>query len=93
MTSISPGRVCVKTAGRDAGHYCVIVSKIDDNFVEITGPKAISGIKRGRCNVSHLEPTSSAVEITDKAKDETIAKALEKEGIADGMKKRIALID
>ena len=35
MASIEVGRVCVKTAGREAGEKCAIVEIIDENFVEV----------------------------------------------------------
>ncbi|MEM5790964.1 MAG: 50S ribosomal protein L14e, partial [Candidatus Aenigmatarchaeota archaeon] len=38
------GRVCLKIAGREAGKYCVVLKKIDDNFVLITGPKSLTGV-------------------------------------------------
>mgnify|MGYP002512851281 CR=1 FL=1 len=37
MASIEVGRVCVKTAGREAGEKCAIVEIIDENFVEVVG--------------------------------------------------------
>ena len=37
MASIEVGRVCVKTAGREAGEKCVIVDVIDNNFLEVVG--------------------------------------------------------
>ena len=44
------GQLCIKLNGREAGHYCVIVEKIDDKFVLIDG-----NVKRRKCNLSHLE--------------------------------------
>ena len=37
MASIEVGRVCIKTAGREAGEKCAIVEIIDENFVEVVG--------------------------------------------------------
>ena len=37
MASIEVGRVCIKTAGREAGEKCAIVEIIDENFVEVIG--------------------------------------------------------
>ena len=45
------GRVCLKTAGREAGRYCVVVKKMQDNVVLVTGPREISGVKRRKCNI------------------------------------------
>ena len=36
MAAIEVGRVCVKTAGREAGEKCAIVEIIDENFVEVS---------------------------------------------------------
>ena len=47
MASIEVGRVCVKTAGREAGERCAIIDIIDDNFVEVVG----EGVKNRRCNM------------------------------------------
>ncbi len=58
-----PGRVCLKIAGREAGKYCVVVKKIDNNFVTVTGPKSVTRIKRRKCNVAHLEPTQEKIDI------------------------------
>jgi len=39
MSVYDIGRVCVKTMGREAGNYCVIVDIIDKNYVIIDGLK------------------------------------------------------
>lgn len=48
MPAIEVGRICVKLFGREAGRKCVVVDIIDKNFVLITGPKKLTGIKRRR---------------------------------------------
>ncbi|MCC7553450.1 MAG: 50S ribosomal protein L14e [Methanobacteriaceae archaeon] len=60
MVSIEKGRVCVKTAGREAGEKCAIVEIIDEKFVEVVG----ESVKNRRCNISHLEPTSDSIEVS-----------------------------
>ncbi len=80
MPAIEVGRICVKTSGREAGMRCVIVEVIDKNFVLITGPKSITGVKRRRANVNHIRPTEDAIKIRRGASDEDIAKALSKTG-------------
>ena len=35
MASIEVGRVCIKTAGREAGEKCAIVDIIDDNAIRV----------------------------------------------------------
>jgi len=60
MVSIEKGRVCVKTAGREAGEKCAIIEIIDENFVEVVG----ESVKNRRCNISHLEPTADTIDIS-----------------------------
>jgi len=83
------GRICVKTMGREAGRKCVIVDIIDENFVLVTGPKDVSGVKRRRCNVKHLEPLPQKISIKRGASDEEVKKALEEAGLIEEMKKRV----
>ena len=80
MPAIEVGRICVKTSGRETGMRCVIVEIIDKNFVLITGPKSITGVKRRRANVNHIRPTEDTIKIRRGASDEDIAKALSKTG-------------
>jgi large subunit ribosomal protein L14e len=82
MTIIEPGRICMKIAGREGGSYCVVVEQIDVNFVLVTGPKAITGIKRRRCNVAHLEPTEYKLELSDK-EDTAIERAWRESGLIE----------
>lgn len=53
---IETGRVCIKTAGRDAGLMCVIVENVDDVYVMIDGQT-----RRRKCNVAHLEVTDKVL--------------------------------
>ena len=77
MPAIETGRVCVKTAGKDAGKYCVITKVIDNSFVEITGPKALSGVMRQKSNNKHIDATGDKLEISKGASDEDVLKAVE----------------
>ncbi len=83
------GRICVKIAGREAGRKCVIVDIIDQNFVLITGPKSLTGVKRRRVNIRHLEPTEYKIEIPKGASDEEVLKALEAAGLIEYMKQPV----
>jgi large subunit ribosomal protein L14e len=94
------GRVCLKTAGREAGKYCVIVKKVDENFVMVTGPKSLTKVKRRRCNINHLEPITESISIKSDASDTEVLKAyqeasifsrlgLEKPGKAKGPEKPV----
>jgi large subunit ribosomal protein L14e len=66
------GRICVKTAGRDAGKRCVIIDLMDKNFAYVTGPKSVSGVRRRRVNVNHLKPLEEKIQIEKGATDEQI---------------------
>lgn len=70
--TLDVGRICMKIAGREASRYCVIVEKVKDNFVLITGPKSITGVKRRKCNIDHIEPTEHKFDIGAKADDASI---------------------
>ncbi len=76
MGLIEVGRVCIKTAGREAGKKCVVVKILDKNFVEITGPKELTGVRRRRVNVKHLLPLPIKIEILEDAGDEEVLEAL-----------------
>lgn len=73
------GRICVKLVGRETGRKCVVVDVVDKNFVLITGPKSVTGVRRRRTNVDHLEPTPESVEVKKGAVDEEVEKALTKD--------------
>jgi len=83
------GRICVKIAGREAGRKCVIVDIIDENFVLITGPKCLTGVKRRRVNIRHIEPTEYKIDIPRGASDEEVLKALEAAGLIEYMKQPV----
>lgn len=86
MPAIEVGRICVKTSGREAGKRCVLVEIIDKNFVLITGPKSITGVKRRRANVNHITPTEETIKIRRGASDEDVAEALSKAGKIEAQK-------
>lgn len=79
----------MKLTGRETGQKCVIVDVIDKNFVLITGPKKVSGIRRRRTNVKHLEPTDDMIEIRKGASDEDVSKAIGKGKRADSYKETV----
>ena len=86
MPAIEIGRICVKKLGREAGKKCIIVDVIDKNYVLITGPKAISKIKRRRANIDHIKPTNEKIEIKRGASDEEITDALKSTNKIEEMK-------
>lgn len=89
MKVIDVGRVVVKVLGREAGRKAVVVDIVDSSYVVITGPKSLSGVRRRRVNVNHIEPTDKRVEIRRGASDEEVARAIEAAGLADYMKERV----
>lgn len=70
---IEVGRLCIKTAGRDAGKKCVVVEVLDANTVLIDGET-----RRRKCNITHLLPLRQTVEIKKGASHEEVAEALKK---------------
>ena len=70
------GRICVKIAGRDAGKKCVVVEQAGEGMVVIDGQT-----RRRKCNVRHLEPTQSTVELKSGASHDEVKAALEKVSI------------
>jgi len=91
MPAIEIGRICVKTYGREAGRKCIIIDIVDDNYVVVTGPKNISGVRRRRANINHVEPLDKKIEISKGASDEEVIKILEKEGLIDFMREPVKL--
>jgi len=87
LPAIEIGRICIKVLGREAGKKCIIVDLVDKNFVLITGPKAVSSIKRRRANVNHLEITQEKIDINRGATDEEVTEALKAAGKLDEMTK------
>jgi large subunit ribosomal protein L14e len=76
MSVMDVGRVCVKLTGREAGGRCVIVDVIDRNYVIVTGPEELTGVRRRRVNLSHLRPLDEVVDISRNASDDEIAALL-----------------
>lgn len=77
MSAFNIGRIVTKIMGREAGRKAVVTQLLDKNFVEITGPYEISGIKRRRVNIDHIEPTSYSLELNlDNNSDEAISELL-----------------
>jgi large subunit ribosomal protein L14e len=87
LPAIEVGRICIKILGREAGKKCVIVDLVDKNYVLITGPKTVTGIKRRRANISHLEATQEKIEMNRGANDEEITEALKTAGKLEDMNK------
>lgn len=89
MPAIEIGRICVKLNGREAGRKCVVIDVIDKNFALVTGPFKISGVKRRRVNVNHIEPTELKVDVKKGDDDEKVTEALTKADKLDEMKMKV----
>jgi large subunit ribosomal protein L14e len=89
VPAIEVGRICAKLTGREAGKKCVIVDIMDKSFVLITGPKTVTGIKRRRVNINHIEPIQDKIEIKRGASDEEVAEALKASGKLEEMAQKI----
>ncbi len=83
------GRIVVKTVGREASRKCVIVSIMDKNFVVVTGPKSLTGVKRRRVNISHLAFTPYKIDIKENASDEEVLKKIEEARLLDYMRQHV----
>lgn len=79
MPAIEVGRICAKIAGREAGKKCIVVDVIDKNFLLVSGPKQVNGVRRRRVNIDHIEPTEKRVKIKRGESEEEIMKALDEE--------------
>jgi len=73
MKMIEIGRICVKLAGRDAGRECAVVDVLDGSYVLIDG-----NVRRRKCNILHLEPTSKSIDIKKGASHEDVKKEFSK---------------
>ena len=88
MPAIEVGRVCVKLVGRETGRKCVIIDVMDKSFVLITGPQKVTGVKRRRVNINHVEPLQDRIEIPKGASDEEVNSVLEAAGKIEEMAKK-----
>jgi large subunit ribosomal protein L34e len=65
------GRLCMKTAGRDAGNHCVVIGH-DDGRVLIDG-----ATRRRHVNPSHLEPMATVLDVAEDASHDDVRKAFD----------------
>ncbi|MCK4440045.1 50S ribosomal protein L14e [Candidatus Bathyarchaeota archaeon] len=89
MPAIEVGRICVKLTGREAGRKCIIVDIMDKNFVLVTGPKNVTGVKRRRVNANHIEPLQDKIKIKRGSSDEEVMEALKASSKLEEMKQII----
>jgi large subunit ribosomal protein L14e len=89
VPAIEVGRICVKLSGREAGRKCVIVDVVDKSFVSVTGPKSVTGVRRRRANVNHVEPIQDKIDVKRGASDEEVEEALKAAGKLDSMSQTV----
>ena len=77
MSAVEIGRICEKITGRETGKRCIIINIIDKNYVLITGPKQVTGVRRRRTNINHLKLLEEKISINPDASDEEIIKMME----------------
>jgi large subunit ribosomal protein L14e len=78
MSAISVGRIVTKIMGREAGRKAVVTQIIDQNFAEITGPQELTGVRRRRVNITHIEPTEYVLDISkDNNTDTNVLEAID----------------
>ena len=87
MSVYDIGRLCVKTMGREAGYYCVIVDIVDKNYLLIDGLK----VKRRRVNYNHIEPITDTIEIKKGAKHEQVDAAIKKAKLEKKMNEIVSI--
>jgi large subunit ribosomal protein L14e len=80
VPAVEVGRICVKLAGRETGKKCVIVDVMDKSFVLVTGPKKVTGVKRKRVNLNHIQILQDKLDIKRGASDEEVTSTLEAAG-------------
>lgn len=77
--------------GREAGRRAVVTQIIDKSFVEVSGPYELTGVKRRRVNISHIEPSQYSLKITksDNSDEILISKIDENKEIKEFMSKKL----
>ncbi len=89
MPAVEIGRICVKTAGRNVGKKCVIVDVMDKSFILVTGPKAVTGVKRKRANMNHIMVLEDKLDLKRGASDDEVTQVLTSAGKLDEMKQQV----
>jgi len=87
MSVYDIGRVLIKTLGREAGKYCVVVDIIDKNYILVDGLT----IRRRRVNYKHIEPTTDMIEIKKGASHENVETAIKKAKLEKKMKETVSI--
>ena len=86
LKSVNIGDICIKTFGKETGKKCIVIEIMDKNFVLITGPKEITGVKRRRSSVKHILSTGEKVKINANLSDKELIDVLNKSNKFEYMK-------
>ncbi len=89
MPLVTIGRLGVKLRGRDAGKKCVIVNILDKNFVLVTGPKQLTGVRRRKVNIDHILLLPQQIKISKNSSDEEVLKALQEANLIEFMREGV----
>jgi large subunit ribosomal protein L14e len=87
MSVYDIGRICIKTMGREAGSYCVVIEIIDKNYILIDG----LNVKRRRVNYKHVEPLAESIEIKKGADHKTVESVIKKAKLEKKMNSSISI--
>lgn len=87
MSVYDIGRLCVKTMGREAGKYCVIVDIVDKNYLLIDG----LGVRRRRVNYKHIIPIEDVIDIKKGASHDDIVAAIKKAKLDTKMSETVSI--
>ncbi len=88
---IDIGRIIVILRGRRAGKKAVVVDIIDENFILITGPKALNGVKRRRMNIDHVMPLNFKLDIPRGADDDKVLEEIKNKQLESLMREEIRI--
>lgn len=83
------GTITVITQGRRTGKKAVVVDIIDENYVLITGPKSLNGVKRRRMNIKHLMPLDLNLEIERGVGEETVLETIKEQDLEDFIQEEV----
>ncbi len=62
-----------------------MVDLSDKSFALVTGPKSVTGVRRRRVNINHVEPIQDKIEVKRGASDEEVAEVLKTLGKLEAM--------
>merc|ERR1711976_403418 len=78
---VEPGRLALITYGPCEGKMCTVVDIVDQKRVIVDGPESLTGVRRHMMPVKRLSLTDFKATVPRGAREKTLKKALEKDGI------------